>query len=60
VIKNSEFKSDANNNNKGCSHNPKLSTQPHDGFSVADFLIEDKTEGNKNAISLELFNRPES
>jgi hypothetical protein len=60
VIEDSESESDANNDDEGCSHDPKSSTQPHDGFSVADFSIEDKTEGNEDAISSELFNRPES
>jgi hypothetical protein len=45
---------------EGYSHDPKLSTQLYDGFSVADFLNEDKTEAKEDAISLELVDRPES
>jgi hypothetical protein len=60
VIEDSESELDANNHDEGYSHDSKLSTQLYDGFSIADFSTEDKTEAKEDAISLELVDGPES
>jgi hypothetical protein len=60
VIEDSESELDANNDNEGYFHDPKSSTQPYEGFSVADFSTEDKTEDKEDAISSELVEGPES
>jgi hypothetical protein len=60
VIEDSEFESNANNDDGGYFHYPKSSTQPYDGFGVVDFLTKDKTEDKEDAISSELVEGPES
>lgn len=60
MIEDSESESDANNNDGDYFHYPKSSTQPYDGFGVADFSTEDKTEDKEDAISSELVEGPKS
>ena len=60
MIEDSESESDANNDDEGYFHDLKSSTQPCDGFGVADFLTKDKTEDKEDAISSELVNGPKS
>jgi hypothetical protein len=59
VIEDSESESDANNDDEGDFNDPKSSTRLYDGFGVADFSTEDKTEDKEDAISLELVDGPE-
>jgi hypothetical protein len=60
VIEDSDSELNANNNNGGYFYYLKSSTQLYDGFGVADFLTEDKTEDKEDAISSELVEGPES
>jgi hypothetical protein len=60
VIEDSESESDANNDDEGYFYDPKPSTQPYDGFGVADFSTEDKTEDKEYALNSELVDQPKS